>query len=202
MQFCDNDAVSRATTFQETLNGNYDKTVWLEEDTYVPFEDIVNVINTHANEEFVVFSGMESRVDWKQFKDYTRDSTEETEPLHMRGVIPDVNIMHNPKKEPGDLLPINRSDLRTFIMSNKVVQRKLKSKFKNTKYHYTAKEYNGKYLSASENMCRLLKDAHIQLKVVVDADITKYFKYEHLGRIMDTLDVKIRERPSSAPLSQ
>lgn len=196
MQFCDNDPVSRANTFKDVLNGNFDKTVWLEEDTYIPFEDIVKVINGHNNEEFVVFAGMETRVDWKQFTEYTKDATDETEPLHMRGIVPDINIAHNPKKEPGELLPINNSELRTFVMSNKRVQRKLKTKFKNTKYHYTAKEHNGKFLSASDNLCRLLREAHVQLKVLVDSEITRYFKYEHLGRIMDTLDVKVRERPA------
>ena len=196
MQFCDNDPVSRATTFNTILNGNYDKTVWLEEDTYIPFENIVKIINTHAAEEFVVFSSMKSHVDWDQFSEFTRNSTADTEPLQMRGIVPDVDLIHNYTKEHGELLSIRQSDLRTFVMSNKRIQRKLKKKFKNTKYHYTGKEHNGNYLSASENLCRLLRESGVQLKVLVDTDVTRYFKHEHIGRIMDTLDVKIRERPA------
>ena len=196
MNFCDNDPVSRATTFKNVLGGNYDKTVWLEDDTFIPFEDIVKTINDYNNEEFITFCGMEKTVDWDQFKKYTKEETVDTEPTNMRGIIPDINLNFNPKKSIPDMLPISRSGLCTFVMANKRVSRKLKGKFKNTTFHYTAKELNGKYLSAQENLCRMLREAGVQMKTMVDCDVVRYFKHEHPGRILDTLDVMVRERPA------
>ena len=166
IQFCNNDPVSKATMFKTVLNGNYDKTIWIELDTYVPVSDIAKILNEHKNEDFIVFPGMESIVDWEQFADFTTNETENMEPLNMRGIKPDLKFNYNPKNDvPGPLIPIQHSDLRVFIMSNKKVQRKLKNKFKNTKYHFTAKEHNGNFLGASENLCRMLKESGSNLKL-------------------------------------
>ena len=193
--YCNNNADEKAKIFREVTTGAYEKTIWLEIDMHIPVEAIAHVLNAHKNEDFVVFSSMENRVDWDQFIKMTKEETDETEPLSMRGIVPDIQYNLNPKTQKNsELIPISRSDLRSFIMTNKKVNRKLKNKFKNTKYFYNTKEQNGKFVSAPHNLCRMMKEAGVQMKVLVDVDVTRYFKHEHVGSIMDTHGTTYRNK--------
>ena len=197
--YCNNNADEKATIFKDVTNGNYDKTIWLEIDTHIPVASIAHVLNAHKNEEFVVFSSMENKVDWDQFIKMTKEETEDTEPLSMRGIVSDIKYNINPTNlKDNELIPIIRSELRSFVMTNKRVGRKLKKKFKNTKYFYNTKEQNGTFVSAPHNLCRMMREAGVQMKVFVDVDVTRYFKHEHVGSIMDTHGTTIRNRPAES----
>ena len=194
IHFCSNTAEEKATIFKQVTNGNYEKTLWLEIDIHIPVEQIVDVLNNHIHEDFVVFSSTESRVDWKQFTKFTQEETEDTEPVHTRGIISDLEYKFNPKQDYGKLVPITRCDLRAFIMHNKRVNKKLKQKFKNTKFFYKSKEQDGKFIPAHTNLCRLLYESGVRMKALADVNVTRFFKHEHVGCVMDTLGTHIREK--------
>ena len=192
IHFCNDDPVERAKVFKEVSTGSFEKTVWLEVDTHVSVEDIAKILNDHPNEDFIVFPNIEKKVDWDQFKKFTKEEHDETEPVPMRAIHTDLTYKINPKNEPGTFIPIIQSELRAFVMSNKKVNKKLKNKFKNTKYFYNSKEHNGEFLSAPHNLCRMMKEAGVQMKALVDTDVTRYFKHEHIGCIKDTFGAKIQ----------
>ena len=189
IHFCNNDPVSKAKIFKEVLTGSFDKTVWLEVDTHVPVQSIADLLNDHRHEDLVVFPNMENRVDWDQFVKFTKEEDDNTEPLSMRGIVTDLQLSGNTTNA---LIPITRSDLRVFVMSNKKVHRKLKNKFKNTKYFYNSREHNGEFLSAPHNLCRMMKEAGVSMKALVDVDVTRYFKHEHIGSIIDTFGAQVQ----------
>ena len=193
--YCNNNAEEKAQVFREVTNSAYEKTIWLEIDTHIPVASIANVLNAHKNEEFVVFSSMENRVDWDQFIKMTKEANDDTEPLSMRGIVSDLKYTCNPTAQKDkELIPITRSELRSFIMTNKRVNRKLKNKFKNTKFFYNTKEQNGTFVSAPHNLCRMMKEAGVQMKALVDVDVTRYFKHEHVGSLMDTHGTTIQHK--------
>ena len=194
IHFCDNDPVSKANIFRDCTTGNFEKTIWLETDTHVDVLALVDILNNHIHEDLIVFPNMDTKVDWDQFTTFTKEATESTEPVSMRAITTDLKFRRNNEKEPGKLISIDRSDLRAFVMSNKKVNRKLKNKFKNTKYFYSSREHDGDMLSPPHNLCRMMKAAGVQMKALVDTNVTRYFKHEHIGSIKDTFGTHIRER--------
>lgn len=191
IHFCNNDPVERAKVFREVLNGSFEKTIWLEVDTHVSVEDIVNLLNDHKNEEFIVFPNIEKKINWEQFAELTKGEHENSEPVSMRAINTDIKYNLSNKNPPGKLIPITQSELRAFVMTNKKINKKLKNKFKNTKYFYNSKEHNGEFLSAPHNLCRMMREAGVQMKALVDTDVTRYFKHEHVGCIKDTFGASV-----------